>query len=75
VFHIKTDHAGYFDWMLEALKPNLDLWEVLEQTRDLHGGNPSAGQLRIPEVTLFEGLFIKDGLPIHSLRLRRRELS
>ena len=72
IFHIKTDHAGYFDWMLEALKPNLDVWEVLEQTRDLHAGNPDAVKLKIPDVTLFEGLFIKDGLPIHSLKLRRK---
>jgi tRNA (guanine-N7-)-methyltransferase len=72
IFHIKTDHAGYFDWMLEALQSNLDVWEVIEQTRDLHSGNPQATALKIPEVTLFEGLFIKDGLPIHSLKLRRK---
>mgnify|MGYP001569785248 CR=1 FL=1 len=73
IFHIKTDHAGYFDWMLEALQPNLDLWEVIEQTRNLHAANPTPTQLQIPEVTLFEKLFIKEGLPIHSLKLRRRE--
>lgn len=72
IFHIKTDHAGYFDWMLEALQPNLHVWEVVEQTRDLHAGNPEAAKLKIPDVTLFEGLFIKDGLPIHSLKLRRK---
>jgi len=41
-------------------------------TRDLHAGNPDAKKLTTPEVTLFEPLFIKDGLPIHSIRLRPR---
>src|SRR4051812_40759936 len=63
IFHIKTDHATYFEWMLEALaqseKEFGKKWEIVEQTRDLHAGNPRAAELKIPEVTLFERLFIK----------------
>ena len=70
VFHIKTDHRGYFDWILEALERSKDLWEVLELSFDLHKDHPSPETLQIPEVTLFEKLFIKDRLPIHSLKLR-----
>lgn len=77
IFHIKTDHRGYFDWMEEALKtlqedPNTaGLWEIVERTTDLHAGHPDPRKLQIPEVTLFERLFIKDGIPINCLILRR----
>jgi len=72
VFHLKTDHAEYFEFILGELERLPDVWEVIEMTRDLHAGNPDAKKLTIPEVTLFERLFIKDGLPIHSIRLRPR---
>jgi tRNA (guanine-N7-)-methyltransferase len=72
-FWIKTDHAGYFDWMLKALEANKDVWDVVELSRDLHAGNPHPELLEIPVVTLFEKLFIKDKLPIHSLKLRRKK--
>jgi tRNA (guanine-N7-)-methyltransferase len=75
VFHIKTDHAGYFDWMLEALaeceRESGKLWKVIDQTRDLHAGNARASELVIPDVTLFERLFIADGIPINSMKLER----
>jgi tRNA (guanine-N7-)-methyltransferase len=75
IFHIKTDHAGYFEWMLEALaeceREHGKLWEVIEQTRDLHADNPHPELLQIPDVTLFERLFIKDGIKINSMKLRR----
>ena len=33
IFHIKTDHAGYFDWMLDALakceEQSGKLWEIV----------------------------------------------
>ena len=48
-----------------------ELWEVAERSVDLHAGHPAPGTLRIPEVTLFERLFIRDGLPIHLLDLKR----
>jgi tRNA (guanine-N7-)-methyltransferase len=72
VFHIKTDHLGYFEWMEEAIRQVPDLWEPTEHTRDLHTGHPDPQSLKIPEVTLFEGLFIKDGIKINSIKLIRR---
>ncbi len=75
IFEIKTDHAGYFEWMEKALatfqaehgKP----WEIEFRSANLHENHPNPQSLTIPEVTLFERLFIKDGLPIHRLVLRR----
>jgi tRNA (guanine-N7-)-methyltransferase len=72
IFHIKTDHPGYFEWMLEAVEKVSDQWEIVEMTRDLHAGHPAPETLRIPQVTLFEGLFIKDKIPIQSIKLRVR---
>jgi len=72
VFHLKTDHAEYFEFILENLNSLSDTFEILEMTRDLHAGNPNAKALTIPTVTLFERLFIKDGLPIHSVKVRRK---
>jgi tRNA G46 methylase TrmB len=72
VFHIKTDHAGYFEWMEEAIAKAADVWEPFERSADLHRGNEKARELEIPDVTLFEKLFVKDGLPIHSVKLRHR---
>ena len=72
-FWIKTDHAGYAEHMRGVIAECAGTWELTEESHDLHGGNPHARELRIPEVTLFERLFIKDGIPIHSYRLRRRE--
>jgi tRNA (guanine-N7-)-methyltransferase len=70
IFHIKTDHAGYYDFMRENIARLSDIYEVIEETRDLHAGNNKAHLLTIPDVTLFERLFIKDGLPIHSIKLK-----
>jgi tRNA (guanine-N7-)-methyltransferase len=72
LFHIKTDHAGYFEAMEEAIAETRELWDVRERTADLHAGNPHAGELTIPDVTLFERLFIQDGKPIHSVKLHSR---
>jgi tRNA (guanine-N7-)-methyltransferase len=71
-FHIKTDHPGYFEWMERALSQVSDLWEIQARTTDLHADHPDPGRLEIPEVTLFERLFIKKSIPIHSLQLRRK---
>lgn len=77
IFHIKTDHPEYFDWMLEAIKkieidhPQLSPWKIIEQSKDLHQNHPQPHLLQIPDVTLFEKLFIKDKLPIHSIKLQR----
>jgi tRNA (guanine-N7-)-methyltransferase len=74
VFHIKTDHPGYFEWMLNAVDRCKDHWTILEMTRDLHQNHPAPETLRIPEVTLFERLFIRDGIKIQSVKLQKRPL-
>ncbi len=72
IFHLKTDHAEYFEFILQNLKELDSTFEIIDMTKDLHAANPQAKLLKIPEVTLFERLFIKDGLPIHSVKVRRR---
>lgn len=71
VFHIKTDHAGYFEWMEKSLTEVLDVWKIEERTTDLHASHPNPHLLEIPDVTLFEKLFIKDKITIKSLTLRK----
>jgi tRNA (guanine-N7-)-methyltransferase len=70
-FHIKTDHPGYFDCMLEAIEQVKDIWAIIELSRDLHQGIKHPETLKIPEVTLFESLFIRDQIPIQSVLLKR----
>ncbi len=72
LFHIKTDHDGYFAWMREEIAKASDVWEIERETFDLHAGHPDPKRLEIPDVTLFEKLFIKDGIPIKSAYLRRK---
>lgn len=69
-FHFKTDHEEYFDYVLSNLNELKDTFELFELTRDLHAHHPNPKSLQIPDVTLFERLFIKDGLPIYSVKLR-----
>jgi len=71
VVHIKTDHADYFEWICEAFRETAHLWEVEVLTGDKHAEHPNPTSLQIPDVTLFEALFIKDGLPIHELIVRK----
>jgi tRNA (guanine-N7-)-methyltransferase len=71
-FQIKTDHAGYFAWMEEAIAKTQDLWEITFRSANLHANNPQAGSLSFPEVTCFEKLFIKDGIAIHRIDLTKR---
>ncbi len=76
VFHIKTDHAEYFEKMVlaanECANETNSPWEISELTRDLHAQNPDRASLSIPEVTLFERMFIREGIAIKSLKLKRR---
>ena len=74
-FHLKTDHADYFEFIRENLEKLKDTYEIIEETRNLHADNPKAHLLTIPAVTLFERLFIKDGLPIHSVKVRCKLIS
>lgn len=74
VLHVKTDHEGYWEWMQTAFGAVSEDWEVLECVSDLHAGNRDAERLDFPDVTLFEKGFIKNKVPIKSLKLRKREL-
>ncbi len=71
--HFKTDHREYFETVLEELTP-FSGFEILSMTKDKHAQNPKAEQMMFPQVTLFERLFIKDGLPIHELWLEKTPL-
>lgn len=65
--HIKTDHGPYFEEILSAVASTP--WHIAACTRDLHAGHPNPQAMVIPEVTLFERLFIAKGLPIYSMKL------
>ena len=71
-FHVKTDHPGYFKFMLSAFESVKKDWEVLELNHHLHEKNPEPEKLQIPDVTLFERIFIRQGIPIQSLKLQAR---
>lgn len=71
-FHIKTDHQDYFDYILGNLAELKDTYELFDLTRNLHADHPNPKSLLIPDVTLFERLFIKDGLPIYSVKMRAK---
>jgi tRNA (guanine-N7-)-methyltransferase len=74
-FEIRTDHAGYFEWIEAAVAEASAHWHVRARTIDRHAGNPEAAKLTIPEVTLFERLFIQRGIRIHALELERARLA
>ena len=74
LFHIKTDHPEYFNWIEKAVEETKDLWQPVELTRDLHQNHPAPETLKIPEVTLFERLFIKEGIKINSIKLKPRSI-
>lgn len=71
-FEIRTDHPDYFEWMEDAVSKVGDIWQVKTRTVDRHKDHPLPTSLQIPQVTLFEKLFIKDGIKIQSLGLVRR---
>jgi tRNA G46 methylase TrmB len=71
-FQIKTDHPGYFAWMEDHIARTAELWDITFRSTDLHAGNPAAHTLTFPDVTCFEKLFIKDGIPIHRIDLKKR---
>jgi tRNA (guanine-N7-)-methyltransferase len=72
VFHLKTDHDEYFEFILNQLASLSDTFEIIELNRDLHASHPNPIELKIPDVTLFERLFIKDGIKIKSLKLKSK---
>ena len=68
---VKTDHREYFEQMIDVARSCTELFSIEFESWDLHQANPDASRLQIPAVTLFERLFIKDGLPIHKVFLRK----
>ncbi len=70
VLSIKTDHPGYFQWILNAAREVEGVFRIIDLQWDLHQQHPNPESLRCPEVTLFEQLFIRQKLPIHQLHLQ-----
>ena len=67
IFHLKTDHDEYFEFIVQELEAVKDVLTIKELTSDLHAKHPDPKSLKIPDVTLFERLFIKDGIKIKSV--------
>jgi tRNA (guanine-N7-)-methyltransferase len=65
--NFKTDSRELFDWTLEQLQP--DLYELAWVTRDLHAEKHETP----PLMTQFEKIFVRQGIPIHALRLLRKD--
>ncbi len=70
-YEFRTDHADYFRAVDAAVSELTKQWTVTHRTTDKHKNHPLPFQLDTPEVTLFEKLFIKQGLPIHELHLQK----
>lgn len=66
---VKTDHDGYFEWMLDVLKDE-DRFEVLLQTWDLHQEYPT--HFLSQYITKFEKIFMKKEIPTKALVLRKK---
>lgn len=69
---IRTDHSEYFESILGLFGATSRAWQLLSVLRDRHANNPNARVLNIPEVTLFERLFIQAGTQIQELRARKQ---
>ncbi|OFZ73564.1 MAG: tRNA (guanosine(46)-N7)-methyltransferase TrmB [Bdellovibrionales bacterium RIFOXYD1_FULL_44_7] len=70
-FEIKTDHQEYFKWMLQAVQETNPYWKIIEQNMNIHKNSENAKLLAIPEVTLFEKVFVAEDKPIARLVLSR----
>lgn len=66
---VKTDHDGYFEWMLEHLKDETR-FEVLLQSRDLRNEYPEHFLSQF--TTKFEKIFLSQGTLIKSVVLRKK---
>jgi hypothetical protein len=81
---IKTDHAGYYQWVLELLglselgrnEEVLRRFEVLARSSDFWNdpaaGAHVAGRPFAREATLFESRFVKKRKPIYFIDLGKR---
>lgn len=70
-FEIRTDHPGYFEWMETEVAKVSKYWRVISRTNNRHEKHPDPKSLKIPEITLFEKIFIAEGIPIHQMVLSR----
>lgn len=60
---VKTDNVDYFDFMEQEAAKVSDIWQCENSSRNF---------LSLPEdTTLFEKIFLKEGLPIHYMKLRQ----
>ncbi|PID34697.1 MAG: tRNA (guanosine(46)-N7)-methyltransferase TrmB [candidate division SR1 bacterium] len=67
VFHLKTDHSGFFEYSLESLQANG--FEILDQTTNLHA-TPDLLAQQYGVVTRYEQMAIDQGETIKYLRAR-----
>lgn len=70
-FEVRTDHPDYFTAMKKDVV-QAPCWKPIVETADRHAGHPNPASLEIPEVTLFERVFISKGIPIQQMILERR---
>ena len=66
---IKTDHDGYFEWMLEELKDN-SFFELTMKTFDLRSEYPT--HFLASFQTKFEKIFLGKGIKIKAMTLRKK---
>ncbi|MBN2056297.1 hypothetical protein JW905_15350 [bacterium] len=64
---VKTDHQDYFSWFRQQLDAHRPPFDILFSTTDLHSDTHDSSAA----ITHFEELFIKAGLPICFMELRR----
>lgn len=64
---MKTDHDGYYEWMLEHLQGD-ERFEVLLQSRDLRNEYPEHFLSQF--TTKFEKIFLSQGTKIKSVVLK-----
>ncbi|MES3039322.1 MAG: tRNA (guanosine(46)-N7)-methyltransferase TrmB [Bdellovibrionota bacterium] len=64
--NFKTDSREYFEWSLEEIKQTK--YELVGLTWDLHHTMWNEGNY----ITQFEGIFLRQSMPIHFVRLYRR---
>ncbi len=65
---VKTDHDGYFAWMLDALK-NETRFEIALKSQDLRREHPE--HFLSAYTTKFEKIFLSQGVKIKALELRK----
>lgn len=67
--YVKTDHDGYFDWMLREIEGD-DRFEVLLSSKNLRSEFPEHFLSQF--TTKFEKIFLSQGVLIKSLVLRKK---